>query len=185
MLESIKPIFSEEKILGRIRELAVEIHDYYEKRKDDFWILYLEKGAKVFAEKLQQEIIELDTRQERYQGIFSMTAKRTDGTGFLEKVRLEDFQIQEIQDKNILLVEDIIDQGITLAAVVKLIKNTVNSHRVCVLVDKIEDRKEVIELDHVGFQVTEGWIIGFGMDVAEQGRDLPFIGVMESPRNDS
>ena len=113
--------------------------------------------------------------------MFSITARRTKGTGFLDRVVLDDFHPESFRGKNILLVEDIIDRGFTLAAVLERLDDVAGDRRVCVLVDKREDRKKSIRLDHVGFRISEGWVIGVGMDVEEQGRDLPFIGIIDAP----
>jgi hypoxanthine phosphoribosyltransferase len=177
--ESIRQVFSAEEVAQRIKELARDVYSYYNGRKEEFWILYLEKGARIFAERLEREIIKLDTRPGSYRGIMSITASRTRGKGFLDEIRLEDFNPQDMEGKNVLLVEDIIDQGVTLAAVIERFRDVVNSYRTCVLVDKTEDRRKSVKLDHVGFQIAEGWVVGLGMDVAEQGRDLAFIGVID------
>ncbi len=180
---AIKQVFSAEEILYRVKELALDVYRFYEKQREDFVILYLEKGARIFAENLQQEIIRLDANPGIYRGLTSIAASRTTGMGFVDEVRLEGFCPQELAGRNILLVEDIIDQGVTLAAILGQLNGVAKSCQVCVLVDKIEDRTKSVKLDYVGFQITEGWVVGFGMDVDEWGRDLPFIGVVDSLPN--
>jgi hypoxanthine phosphoribosyltransferase len=176
--DRIQKLFSAAEIHCRIEELAQEIYHDYAQRQEDFWILYLERGARLFAENLKHKIIKLDSGHGRYRGLQSITTSRTRGAGFLHEIKLDGFQPQEVAGKNILLVEDLADQGHTLAAVAGRLKNLANSYRTCVLVDKTEDRQVPVTLDHIGFQIARGWVVGMGMDLAEYGRDLPFIGII-------
>ncbi len=177
---NIKPVFSEAEIERRITELAKEIYDYYEEKGEAFWILYPEKGAKVFAEKLRQQFITLEVESKRCQGIISIRASRTKGAAFLNEVTIEELSPQSLAGKNILLVEDIIDQGVTIDAILAQIGGVINSCRICVLIEKVEDTEKPVKPDYVGFEVAEGWVVGMGMDLNEHGRKLPFIGVIES-----
>ncbi len=176
---SIKVLFSEKSVRRRIKELAREICNYYSIRNESFWVLYVEKGAKIFAGMLKEEISKQDVHQ-HYKGMSSMTAKRTEGMGFAENVTLGEFDPQVLKGKNILLVEDIIDQGITLSAILKRLRTIADSCRVCVLINKPEHREKTVALDYVGFRVEKGWVVGVGMDIAEEGRDLPFIGIVQA-----
>lgn len=179
---TIKQLYSAEEIRKRVKELAQDVYRYYDDRNEDFSILYVEKGARIFAESLREEIIRLDSVRGRYQGIFSITVSRTKGAGFLDEIKLENFQPQEIEGKNILLVEDIIDQGVTVDTILEKIKPVANDWKVCVLVDKTEHRKKAVQIDYAGFRVDSGWVVGVGMDVDEKGRDLPFLGIVDPSR---
>ncbi len=176
----VKVLFSAQEIQQRIKELARDICLYYQDTGNDFRLLYLEKGARIFALRLYQEICGLEGGLDICKGIMSITAKRTNGAGFMDEVSLSGLNLDKLRDKHILLVEDIIDQGITLHTVIKRLENVVSSVKVCVLVNKTQDRKKTVRLDYVGFCVSGGWALGLGMDIEEYGRNLPYIGLVDT-----
>jgi hypoxanthine phosphoribosyltransferase len=84
------------------------------------------------------------------------------------------------EDRDILILDDIADEGRTLEAVSALVQDgEPRSQKVAVLVSKLSRRKVDIALDYVGFEVDDGWVVGFGMDLDERYRDLDYLAVAE------
>jgi hypoxanthine phosphoribosyltransferase len=85
-----------------------------------------------------------------------------------------------IEGRNVLLVEDIIDSGHTLAYITRVLRaRSPKSLRVCTLLDKFERREVDVQLDYVGFQIPNKFVFGYGLDLDEVYRNLPFIGVVK------
>jgi hypoxanthine phosphoribosyltransferase len=112
-----------------------------------------------------------------------LRASRTRGTALLE-VRVESVDPRAFVDRDVLVVDDIADEGRTLEAVVARVRGSrPRSVRTVVLVSKLEHRKAEIPLDYVGFEIDEGWVVGFGMDLDEEYRDLDYLAVLEQGRS--
>jgi len=89
----------------------------------------------------------------------------------------------DIQDRNVLLVEDIVDSGNTLASVLGLLATRKPaSLKVCTLLDKAERRETEVQLDYVGFVIPNKYVFGYGLDLDEFYRELPFIGVVNEEK---
>ncbi len=84
-----------------------------------------------------------------------------------------------LADRNILLLDDILDSGHTLAAIREKLK-TANprSIRICVLLSKKKERSRQVDADYVGFEIEDEFVVGYGLDFMEQYRNLPYIGVL-------
>ena len=81
-----------------------------------------------------------------------------------------------LKDKNILIIEDIVDTGLTLAFLVShLAQHKPASVKICALIDKLERRERHVDIDYTGFTVKQGYLIGYGLDMAEEYRNLPDI----------
>ena len=92
---------------------------------------------------------------------------------------LKDLDV-DIKGKNVLIVEDIIDSGLTLSNLTKeLGAREPKSLKICTLLDKPERRKADIPVDYVGFVIEDKFIVGYGIDYAEKYRNLPYIGIVE------
>lgn len=86
----------------------------------------------------------------------------------------------DIRDQNVLLVDDILDTGLTLTLVRDhLVARAPRSLRVCILLDKPERRVAPIEADYVGFVIPDRWVVGYGLDMAGHGRGLPYVAVVD------
>lgn len=87
---------------------------------------------------------------------------------------------ESIEGKDVLLVEDIIDSGTTLAYLLELIKGRKpKSIKLCTLLDKPERRVADVNVDYIGFQIPDKFVVGYGLDYAQKFRNLPYIGVIE------
>ncbi len=93
--------------------------------------------------------------------------------------QLKDLDV-DIEGKNVLIVEDIIDSGLTLSNLVAALKTrNPKSLKLCTLLDKPQRRKANIPVDYVGFVIEDKFIVGYGIDYAEKYRNLPYIGIVE------
>lgn len=87
---------------------------------------------------------------------------------------------KSIQDKDVIIIEDIIDSGLTLSYLKRnLMEKGPKSIRICALLDKPERRKTDVKVDYIGFEIPDKFVVGYGLDYAGKYRNLPFIGVLK------
>lgn len=167
---TIKPLITAEEIDKRLDELAEKINsDYDGKRILGICIL---KGAAIFAMDLLRKLsvpVEFDFIQAASYG------QNHNSSGRIEiKKDLSD----SIEGKNVIVFDDIIDTGCTLHYVMKTLEEqNPASLKLCVLIDKPERRLYNINADYYAFNVPSGFLVGYGLDYAQQYRTLPYIGV--------
>lgn len=138
--------------------------------------LCIDEGARRFVEVLTERLERGNVRFE----VHYVRATRTRGTTSGE-VQVDAFDPSVLEDRDVLVVDDIADEGATLRAVLELVELAeTRTVRTAVLVDKHERRSQPLRLDYVGFEVESGWVVGFGMDVDGEFRDLDEIGVVET-----
>lgn len=165
-------LITEEQIQHRVRELAEDLNKEYRGKSLD--IVSVLKGAMIFTSDLIR-LLEMDVRIH-----FLQALSYSSGTESSETVNLHFTSVFDIRDCDVLLVEDILDTGITLDYLVKHLKeNAPGSIRICVLLDKPDRRKLNIQADYVGFQIPDDFVIGYGLDYLEYGRQLKYIGVLD------
>ena len=167
----IKEYISKEKIEKKIEELAIQISNDYKGKEIN--IICVLKGSAIFTVELALKIkenVKLDF----------IEVSSYSGTKSTGKIKLNKDITSSITGKDVLIVEDIIDTGITLSYLKDyLLKKNPKSLKICTLVDKKEKRKENVDVDYVGFTIEDKFIVGFGLDYNEDYRNLPYIGVME------
>ena len=168
-MEKIKVLISKEQIENRVKELAKQIRkDYKEKSITAICLL---KGSLFFTADLTREIggkIYLEFMQ-----LSSYEGENTTGTIKLKK----DIDFSEIKGKDVLIIEDIVDTGITLNYTLEHIKKAgANSVKVCTLLNKPSRRKIKVPIDYVGFEIENKFVLGYGMDYDQLYRNLPYIG---------
>ena len=171
-MEKIKVLISKEQIENRVKELAKQIRkDYKEKTITAICLL---KGSLFFTADLTREIggkIYLEFMQ-----LSSYEGENTTGTIKLKK----DIDFSEIKGKDVLIIEDIVDTGITLNYTLEHIKKAgANSVKVCTLLNKPSSRKIKVPIDYVGFEIENKFVLGYGMDYDQLYRNLPYIGYIE------
>lgn len=174
MIEDIKEILiSEEEIKAKLKELGKRITEDY-KGVDNILLVGVLKGAVLFIADLIRHIdlpLEID-----FMAVSSYGAS-TESSGVVRI--LKDLE-QTIQGKNILIVEDIIDSGLTLSYLYNLLKSRKPADiKICTLLDKPSRRKIDIKVDYVGFEIPDYFVVGYGLDYNEKYRNLPFIGVLK------
>lgn len=164
-------LVSASQIRRRVAKLATAIRRDYANR--DLLVVALLNGTVVFLADLLRRLtipLRLD-----FMGVSSYRQ----GTESRELIITKDLRL-EVRDRDVLVVDDILDSGRTLAAVsARLRRLHPASLRVCVLLDKPSRRVEPIEADYVGFQIPDVFVVGYGLDYAERFRNLPFVGVLK------
>ena len=171
-MEDFKVLFSKEDLEKRITEMAQEIDEYYS-GKEIIAVCVL-KGAVFFATDLLRKMktpLSLDfLRASSYEG--------TESTG---KVNLDMEITTDIEGKDVLVVEDIADTGNTLKFLVDYLKSkNPKSLKVAVLLDKKERRTVEINLDYTGFVIPNKFVVGYGFDIDQKYRNMPYIGYVEN-----
>lgn len=165
-------LISEEEIHSRIKELGTQITQDYERK--DLVVIGILKGAVIFMSELVKNIdlpIIID--------FMSVTSygKSSISTGEVRIIKDLDFSVEQ---KDVLIVEDIIDTGLTLNYLSDLLKKRgANSVKICTLLDKPDRRTVGVDIDYLGFEVPDEFIVGYGLDYAEHYRNLPFIGSLK------
>ncbi len=173
MNEDIEEILiSEERILSKVQELGMQITRDYQGK--NLLLLGTLKGAVPFIADLARAIhlpLELD-----YMAVASY-GNSTQSSGIVRIIKdLEG----PIDHKHILVVEDIIDSGLTLHYLVDLIKRrNPLSLRLCSLLNKERERIRNVELDYLGFTIPDKFVVGYGLDYAQRYRNLPYIGILK------
>lgn len=164
-------ILSRETISRRVKEIADEIANDYGKDKP-LVIVGILTGAAFFLTDLVRELPEdLDVRVD-----FMSVASYGDGTESSGVVRIFHDLKSSIEGKNVIIVEDIVDSGLTLAHLTELLKSRNPANlKVCVLLDKYERRKTEVKVDYCGFRIPDKFVVGYGLDYAGRWRHLKDI----------
>ncbi|MBA3766990.1 MAG: hypoxanthine phosphoribosyltransferase [Acidobacteria bacterium] len=171
---NLKPLFSSEQIQTRISELGVEIARDYAGRNP--LLIVVLKGAVVFGSDLLRAI---DLRLGlEFMAISSYgSAMRTSG-----EVRIVKDLDVPIEGRDILVVEDIVDTGLTLTYLMANLRaRGALSVKLVALLDKFERREREVEIDYLGFKIPDAFVVGYGLDFAERYRNLPYIAVLKDP----
>ena len=173
MADKIRVLLSEEEVDNRIREIAGEINrDYAGKEVHLICIL---KGGVFFTCELAKRLtvpVSLDFM------CVSSYGSGTESSGVVKSVKDLD---QPLAGKEVLIVEDIIDSGRTLAYLIEILKQrNPKSIRLCTLLDKPERRvKKQVKVDYTCFTIPDEFVVGYGLDYDQKYRNLPYIGVVE------
>jgi hypoxanthine phosphoribosyltransferase len=172
----IAPLISAEEIRARVGELAERIaRDYGDAR---LTLVCIAEGARRFTDDLLVRLAARGLRPER----IDVRARRSAGTS-LGPVAIDPFEPERLEGRDVLVLDDIADEGATLRAVLEIAAlGEPRSLRTAVLVDKRERRREAVPLDYVGFPVERGWVVGYGMDLDGRYRELDWIGVLVDER---
>ena len=163
-------LISERQIARRVQQLAAQLRQDY--AGHDLVIVSLLTGTVMFLADLIRQL-DLPVRLD-FIGVSSYRSATTSGDlVFTKELRLD------VRGRDVLLVDDILDTGKTLAQVTeKLQALKPRQIRTCVLLDKQNRRVVPVEADYVGFQIPDYFVVGYGLDFAEGYRNLPFVGVL-------
>ncbi len=173
MVNDIKNVLiTEEEIKEVIAELGKKITEDY--RGKNLFLITVLKGAVVFLGDLMRAI-EIPCEIE-----FMVTSSYGAGTVSSGNVKIvKDIDVP-LEDKDVLIVEDILDSGLTLDFLMDLLKNrNPKSIEICTLLDKPSRRVANIEAKYTGRQIPDEFVVGYGLDYDEKYRNLPFIGVLK------
>jgi hypoxanthine phosphoribosyltransferase len=165
-------LYEAEAIQGRIEELAARITEDY--RGKELTVVAVLTGALIFTADLLRRVplpLKLDcVSVASYHG-----ATETSG-----EVKFDQLSLPDIGGRHVLIVDDILDSGLTLDAIMAKFQRECAplSVRICVLLSKQRRRRKEIAADYVGFEIEDEFVVGYGMDYLERYRNLPFIGVL-------
>lgn len=168
-------LVTEKQLEETVTRIAGEIDRDQRERDSDLLLLGILKGSVVFMGDLMKKIrtpMEIDFMK------VSSYGGSTVSSGDL-KITL-DFQRENMENLDIVVVEDIIDSGNTLSRLVEYLKEKgARSVRTCTLLDKPERRQVEFTPDYVGIEVPDEFVVGYGLDYNEKYRELPYVGVLK------
>lgn len=173
MLKDIKNILiSEEEIAKRVKELGKQLTEEYKGR--ELMVVGVLKGCMIFLSDLVRSIdlpLTLDFM------VVSSYGSTTKSSGVVRIIK--DLE-REMEGKDVLIVEDIVDTGLTLSYLIENFKTrNPRSVKVCSLLDKPERRKAKVDIEFIGFEIPDEFVVGYGLDYAEVYRNLPFVSVLK------
>ena len=165
-------LFSEEQLDRRVREIAAEITRDYEGK--EIMLISVLRGSFVFMADLCRRI-DLPCTLD-----FMSVSSYGKGTTSSGQVQITRDLSSDISGKHIIVVEDILDSGNTLSYLLKLLEQRKPaSIRLCTLLNKPDRRVKHVDVHYCGFDIPDAFIVGYGLDYAEQYRNLPYIGILK------
>ncbi|HLA05942.1 MAG TPA: hypoxanthine phosphoribosyltransferase, partial [Anaerolineales bacterium] len=166
-------LIDEDTLQSRIKELAAEISvDYPD---GNLLLVCILRGGVPFLVDLSRQISAPHMMD--FMAVSSYGAGKRESTGAVRVTM--DLQM-DIRDKDVLLVEDIVDSGNTIASVLELLQiRQPRTLKVCALLDKAERREAVVPIHYRGFNIPNKFVFGYGLDLDEYYRNLPFVGVVD------
>ena len=168
----VETLFTEEQIQQRVRELGQEISADYEGK--EIFAICLLKGSLVFTSDLIRHIespVRVDVMRASSYG------SGTESSGSVKV--LYDLDV-DINGKDVLIIEDIVDTGRTLSRILELLEvRHPNSLRICSFLDKPSRRVTEVNIQYCGFTIPDHFVVGYGLDYDEYYRDLPSIGILD------
>lgn len=169
----IKPLISEEQIQTEVKKLADKLNDIY-KDKEVYLICVL-KGSVMFMVELAKHLT-MPVKME-----FIRLSSYGSGTTYSGKVNAVDISLPDLNGKNVLIIEDIIDTGHTAKFLVDFLNHNFkfSDLKFCALLDKKVKRAVDINADYYCFEVDDKYLVGFGLDIDGRYRNLPYIGYIE------
>ena len=172
MEDKISVLIPQEELEGRIREMAAQISKDYEGEK--LHLVCILRGSIFFTCELAKYITVPVTID------FMSVSSYGDGTESSGRIKIMKDLDDSIKDKNVLVVEDIIDSGHTLSHLLSFLKvREPKSLKLCTLLDKPDRRVVNVDVDYVGKEIPDLFVVGYGLDYAQKYRNLPYIGVVE------
>jgi hypoxanthine phosphoribosyltransferase len=169
-----KVLIPEDELQGRIAELGKQISEDYKDSKQLLLICIL-RGAVIFMSDLSRHI-----NVPHAMDFMAISSYGTGNRSFSGVVRINMDLNTNIFEKDVLIVEDIIDSGHTLAYVLEMLSTRKpKSLHICTLLDKVDRREVEVPIRYTGFQIPNEFVFGYGLDLDELYRNLPFIGVVD------
>ena len=172
MAERIDVLISKEEVEKRIAELGKIISEEYEGK--EIHMICVLKGGVFFMCELAKYITVPVTMD------FMSVSSYGDETSSSGVVKIVKDLDEPLEGKDVLVVEDIIDSGRTLSYLMEILeKRKPNSMRLCTLLDKPDRRVREVRVDHVGFEIPDEFVVGYGLDYKQRYRNLPYIGIVK------
>ena len=166
-------LVSEDALKAKVNELGAQIsRDYAGK---DLLLVSILKGSVVFMADLMRAVqipCAID-----FMVVSSYGGANTSSTGLVKIIKDLD---ADLTGRDVLIVEDILDSGVTLHYLMQILAaRGANSIRLCTLLSKPERRKIQVDVDYLGFEIPDEFVVGYGLDYAEKYRNLPYIGILK------
>ena len=167
-------LFSEEQLKARVRELGAQITKDYAGSSNDLVLVAVLRGSYVFMADLSRSI-DLPVAVD-----FMCVSSYGSGTSSSGQVQITKDLSDQIEGKDVIIVEDILDSGNTLFYLTEILKaRKPASIKLCTLLDKPERRVKPITADYSGFPIPDAFVVGYGLDYNEKYRNLPFVGILK------
>lgn len=167
-------LLTEEQLQFRIKELGEQITKEYKGINEEIILIGLLRGSVIFLSDLCREVklpIKID---------FMSVSSYGDSHVSSREVKIKKDLDENILDKHIIIIEDIIDTGRTLKKVKEmLLAREPKSLKICTLLDKPTRREVEVKVDYVGFEIPDEFVVGYGLDYAQNYRSLPYIGLVK------
>ena len=168
-----KILLTEDDIKKRVQDLGKQITKEYQGK--ELVLICLLKGACWFSTDLTGAI-DLPCRVD-----FMVVSSYGNGTETTGAVKVQLDVREDLRGKHVLVIDDIVDSGVTFASIVKMLESHhPASIKTCALCDKKERRVNDFQCDYIGFVIPDEFVVGYGLDYAQDYRNLPFIGVLKS-----
>lgn len=172
MKEEIKVLIKEEEIVARAKELAKQISEDYEGKQ--LHLVCVLKGSVFFACELAKYITVPVTID------FMSVSSYGDALTSSGSITINQDLIMSLEGRDVLIVEDIVDSGRTLAYLAHMLgKREPASLRICSMLDKPQCRISKIDVTYTGFEIDDLYVVGFGLDYSQKYRNLPYIGELK------
>ncbi len=172
MSEKIRVMYTEEQVVTKIHELAEKINADY--KEEPVVIVCILKGAAPFACDLMKRLtmpVYMD---------FMMVSSYGDGTVSSGTLKIKKDLEEDITGKNVIVVEDIIDSGRTLKYLKEDLKGRgAKSVKLCALLSKPARHEVEVDVEYIGYEIPDEFVVGYGLDYAQKYRNLPYIGIVE------
>ncbi len=167
----LEPLFIEKEIVGRVKELAAEIDNFF--RNEEIVVIGVLKGALFFMADLLREM------KTKFVYDF-IQAKSYEGYKSTGEIKILKEPCCDLKGKNVLLLEDILDTGRTLSFLKSFLeKKGAKGVYVCTLLDKKKKRLNNVKADFVGFDIEDRFVVGYGLDIDERLRELKDIYIIK------
>ena len=171
--DNLKILFTEKQIQEEIRKLSTKLNDFY--KDEEIYVICVLKGSVMFTVDLVKHL-DMPVKME-----FIRLSSYGSGTVSSGKVNAVDIALPDLNNKNVLILEDIIDTGHTAKFLIDFLKHNfkTKSLKFCSLLDKKEKRVVDIDSDFYCFDVDDKFLVGYGLDYDGLYRNLPYIGYLE------
>ena len=168
----IQVMISQEQVLEKVKEMAQLLNERY--HGEPVYLVGILKGRVFFMCDLAKYLTMPVTMD------FMKVSSYGDGTESSGNISIDMDLTASIEGKNVLIVEDIIDTGRTLEKLMKILgERNPKTLTMCTLLDKPSRRTQDIQADYTGFEIDDLFVVGYGLDYAQQYRNLPYIGVIQ------
>ena len=173
-MNEVDVMISEEQLQQRVKELGAQITADYEGAVM-LLVVGVLRGSFIFMADLVRKIDKVPMQIDFISAASYGAASTTSG-----QVRIEKDLSEPVEGRDVLIIEDIMDTGLTLNHVVNMIKSRgARSVKVCCLLDKPSRRKVAVELDYIGFSIPDEFVVGYGLDYNNQYRSYPAVCILK------